>query len=282
MSERESWLETHHFATFLVLVAAGIALTTVGIRSPYRLTPLEKAGLTVTSPFARSGAAFSRSVSDAWAGLSSLGEAHDELVAARREIRDLRVAVDRLEELSAENDRLRRLLGLKARVPRDGVPALVIHRLQAPDQVLVINKGTGDGVTEDLSVVAPGGVVGKVLSATRHAAKVQCLTDPDAGLAVLVGAQRQQVDAVVRDTQDGLMRLRHFELLARFEPGDAVVTSGLDQVHPKGLRVGTVEHVVERGGAVREVLVRPAVEIGQVEEVLVLLPAERGPSGAAS
>lgn len=274
---KEPLLERHHFKTFLVLAALGVALTTVGVSSPYRVTRLQRVGLTLTSPLARVGSGLARLTGDAWRGVSSLGGLHESLGAARTEIRDLRVRLDALADTEAENRRLQELLHLREALPHRAVPARIIHQQTAPDRVLVIDRGSVDGLREDLPVVSPGGVVGKVLAVTRNASKVQCFTDPEAGAAVLVGPERRQAQAVVRDAEGGRLRLRHLELMAAVEPGDEVRTSGLDQVYPKGWLLGTVDEVVEVPGFEPEVWIRPAVDLRRVEEVLVLVPGEPAP-----
>jgi rod shape-determining protein MreC len=282
---KQSFVERHHFAAFVALVAAGIGLATVGVGSPGRVGRLQSLGLALTSPLARLGDGLGGLAADAWGGLASLGAVHEELAASRTEIRDLRLRLDGLREVEEENVRLRRLLRLEDGLRHRSVPARIIHRQSAPDRVLVIDRGADDGLRPDLAVVAPGGVVGKVLAVTASSAKVQCVNDPDAGVAVLVGDERRQAHAIVRDVVGGLLRLRHLELMATVAPGDRVVTSGLDQVHPKGWLVGTVEEVVEVPGFEPDVRVRPAVDFSRLEEVLVLVPEEpvlRPESRAAS
>ncbi len=272
---KQAFLERHHLATFLVLVALGVGLATASVNSPYRVTRLQQIGLALTSPLARVGSGLAGLAADAWGGLGSLGRIHEELEATRTENRDLRVRLDGLREGEKENARLRGLLRLEDELEYLAVPARIIHRQAAPDRVLMIDRGSADGLRVDLAVIAPGGVVGKVLAVDRRSAKVQCVSDPEAGAAVLVGEDRRQADAIVRDiVGDGLLRLRHLELLADVRPGDAVVTSGLDQIYPKGWLLGTVEEVVVPKGFDPEVRVRLAVELETLEEVLVLLPGQ--------
>lgn len=275
---KDAFLERHHLATFLVLVALGVVLATVGVNSPYRVTRLQTIGLTLTSPLARVGSGLATLCGDAWRGLSSLGGLHEELAATRTENRDLRVRLDATRETEQENTRLRRLLRLDDGQSSFAVPARIIHRQAAPDRVLVIDRGSDHGLRADLPVIAQGGVVGKVLVVTRTSAKVQSISDPDAGVAVLVGEERRQADAIIRDAGgDGLLSLRHLKLLAEVSSGDRVVTSGLDQVYPKGHLVGTVEEVIRVQGLEDDVRVRPAVDLETLEEVLVLLPGEPRP-----
>jgi rod shape-determining protein MreC len=278
----ESLAERRHLVSFLVMVAAGLALATVGVKSPERLTPLERTGLSLTSPLSGVGAWLADAARSAWSGLSATREAHRELGAARTEIRDLRLLLGSRAELAAENARLRRILELREGVRWRSVPAFVVDRERSPDCVLVIDRGAEDGVRDDAPVVSPDGVVGKVVAVTARSAMVQCVADPDAGVAVLVGVGRDQADAVVTDASAGTCRLRYLDFMAEVRPGDVVVTSGRDRVYPKGLLVGTVVSVEAAVGVEgqREVTVEPAVDFRRLEEVLVLLPDDAASAAA--
>ncbi|MEM7244874.1 MAG: rod shape-determining protein MreC [Acidobacteriota bacterium] len=278
---KESLLERHHLAVLATVLGLGVAITTLGLRAPDRLLPVQERGLALTAPVVSLGHGVVRWCQSAWIGLLDLRTSHSRLVRTERELRDLRILLDERRELAIENDRLRQLLDLAERTEHRSVAARVLHQERDTDRVLVIDRGTDHGILPDQAVVAPGGVVGKVLIATRRAAKVQCLVDPDGGVAVLVGEGRRQVQAVVRGGPDGRLRLRHVGPRGRLSVGEVVVTSGLDQVHPRGLVVGTVESVRDFGGLEREITLRPAVDFEQLEEVLVLAPEPAAPQRVA-
>jgi len=263
------------FVVFALLAGAGLALTTLSVRAPERVEGLQRAGLALTGPLVRLGASASLAVRDAGRGFASMRQAHSELEATRRELADLRLLLSDREELATENDRLRRLLDLRQRLPLTTLPARVLHRQDTPDRIVVIDRGRADGLVPDLSVVAPEGVVGKVLSVAEHVAQVQLLTDPEAGVAVVVGPDREQAHAIVKDSDGETCRLRYLDLLREVHEGDRVVTSGLDQIHPKGLLVGEVVAVNRVLGIDREIELRPAVDFRHLEEVLVLVGPER-------
>jgi rod shape-determining protein MreC len=66
--------------------------------------------------------------------------------------------------------------------------------------------------------------------------------------------------------------MKYVPLLADVVPGDVVVTSGLDQIYPKGLVLGRVDSIVGPGAMFKEVLLASAAHLDELEEVLVLLP----------
>lgn len=262
------------FLAFVALAGTGLVLTTASVTAPDRVRPLRRAGLRVTGPLVSVGAGAATSLRDCVLGIATLWEAQAELEAARTELRDLRVLLGDREELAAENGRLRSLLDLRQRMPMRTMPALVVHRETSPDRLLVIDRGAEHGLAPDQAVLSPDGVVGKVLSVSGRMAQVQCLTDPDAGIAVLVGDARRQANAIVGDGDGSTCRLRHVGLLAEVREGDRVVTSGLDQVHPKGLLVGVVVGVRDVLGVEQEITIRPAVDFDRLEEVLVVVSGD--------
>lgn len=261
--------------TFVALAACGLVLATVSVRAPERVAGFRATGLAVTSAPAELGASAATLTRDLVRGLALQRRALSELAEARGELAEARVRLLDHEELAHENERLRELLALRERVEESSVAARVLRVELAPDRVLTIDHGSEDGVEVDQSVVAPGGVVGKVIAVARSVAQVQCVTDPNAGLAVLVGSGRRAVHAIVKDAQGESMRLRYLDPLAAVRVGDAVLTSGLDQVHPKGLPVGEVIDVGRETGIDREIVVVPAVDVREVEEVLVLVGSRR-------
>jgi rod shape-determining protein MreC len=269
----ESFAERRHLLVFLALVTLGIVLITLGVKSPEDVSLLEKLSLAVTGPVAKVGSSISSGASNAWGAVAATWSARKDLEAAKEELRDLRLSASDRDELSSENARLRRLLELRQRLPPRTVPAAVVDRSDSPDHVIVIDRGASQGVREDAPVVSPDGVVGKVLTVTANLAKVQCIIDPDAGVAVRIGDSGRKVDAVIKDASGGLCRLRYVGADEEVPTGATVVTSGLDQVYPKGLLVGTVE-LGRAVGEQQEVLIRPAVDFDRLDEVIVLLPAE--------
>ncbi len=268
---RESFLERHHFLTFLVFAGMGLGLTTVGVKHPERMAGIQQIGLRITGPLAHLGGVVSGAGDDAVTGIRLTWTAHRDLATAQEELDELKLQMADRTEVLAENERLRGLLDLSERVPLATVPARVVYQEHGPDAILVIDRGTEHGVREDQPVITPEGVVGKVLTVTGKLARVQCLIDGDAGIAILVGEERRQANAVVVSGSPGRCRLRHLDLLQDLHVGDAVVTSGLDLIYPRGLLVGTVERVDEVPGVQQDVVVRPAVDFTRIEEVLVVV-----------
>jgi rod shape-determining protein MreC len=106
---------------------------------------------------------------------------------------------------------------------------------------------------------------------------VQLLIDPNSGVAGIF--QRTRGQGMIVGMGDRGCRMEYVSELENVEVGDVVVTSGLDQIYPKGLTVGVVVSVEEGDQLTKHIIVRPEVDFRRLEEVLVLLssPAEAPP-----
>lgn len=254
-------------SAFFLALAATLVLRTSGSRT--RADVLGRFFLEVMAPLQRTTALVGRSVSGSWRGIVEVVHARNENQALRARVRTLEQEIDRLGEAERENARLRRLLDLRESLRGDLLTARVIGRdATGLSRTLSIDRGERDGVTKGAAVLAPDGVVGQVYLASRHAARVLLIADHNSGVDVLV--QRTRARGIVEGVIDDGCALKYVKRTEDVQLGDAVVTSGLDGIFPKGLPVGLVVAVDKRGqGLFQYAEVAPRVDFGQLEEVLV-------------
>ncbi len=208
--------------------------------------------------------------------VTSVGS-YDELVRLRQE----RIAADVLQtqvsELSIENEHLRRLANAAGSTdgPRP-LGARVIGRSGRPMARLVtIDKGSSDGLRRGDGVIAEEGVVGVVLALGRGHADVLVLSDPASAIDVVV--QRSRARGIIRGRGDDdkyAAVVEDFDRLRDVQPGDALVTSGIGARFPPGLLVGRIVDVEDRDDLTLRAVVQPAVSLGRVEHVAVLIGRE--------
>jgi rod shape-determining protein MreC len=160
---------------------------------------------------------------------------------------------------------------LKNRLPLATLAGEVIGR-EAGGWVrsLTVNRGRGDGIAQQTPVIVPDGLVGRVVQVHRGAAVIQLLNDPASTVGAVV--LRTRTAGLVEGDAGGTVR---FKFMARdgssVAPGDLVVTSGLGTLFPKGLPVGRVVKIEDKGSALFHFAVlAPAVDFSRVEEVLLL------------
>jgi rod shape-determining protein MreC len=142
---------------------------------------------------------------------------------------------------------------------------------------VTIDRGSSDGVKPDMAVIAPQGVVGRVVdSPGSEAAKVQLLIDRNAGAGALI--ERTGAGGVVIGADSNPPLLMDFVAnLADVKVGDRVVTSGLDGIYPPGFAIGRVEKVQDGQGLYKHIEIRPIVDFRALQAVLVVLDAPEKP-----
>lgn len=185
----------------------------------------------------------------------------------------------RRELARLENERIRwfdaqeQLEGLAEAVEyrRAGAPPLVMADVIYVDHLswlrsLVLYAGEEVGV--DQAVVAPEGVVGRVISVSGPYAKVQLLTDRSATLGAMVRRTRRQ--GIVRGGEQGLLELDFIPLRSDVGVGDLVVTAGIDGIYPRSIPVGRILRVEKGDELFYDIEVRPAVDFGRLDRVYVL------------
>ena len=205
-------------------------------------------------------------------------ELAQRLAALELEVQGLRAAAE-------ESGRLRALLELRAAHPGAGLAARVVGRGALPwFRTLVIDRGSRQGVALDSPVIAPQGLVGRVIEVTDEAAKVQVLTDQRSGVAVLF--ERSRLPGVVSGQVGPAgaarleLRVEYVAARAEVQAGDRLVTSGLDHIYPPGVVVGRVLRAAPGTGLFQEVVAEPVVDLVRLEAVLVLPPQPEPPLGA--
>lgn len=231
----------------------------------------------VTTPIQTAVAAIPRAAFGGWSLYRDWKGVRAENRRLREEIQRLRVEALWVAEATEENGRLRRLLDLRNRLPVATLPGEVIAREWGGwVRSLTVNRGRGDDVKRLTAVISPEGLVGRIVEVRLGASIVQVLTDPSS----TVGAHvvRTRTPGIVEGEPRGTLR---FKYMARegagLVVGDVIVTSGLGGVFPRGVPIGRVRAIDDRGSALfHYALLTPVVDFARVDEVL-LVTGERMP-----
>jgi rod shape-determining protein MreC len=203
------------------------------------------------------------------------------LRGARAENIELREKVDQLTaernealERAAELDRLRTQLALPARAAYRSISANIISRDPSTwFRRLTIDRGTLDGVKMNMPVTTVGGIVGRVISVGPNYATVQVITDKQAGLGAMLQESRAMGEVRgLENPENAHCELKNIPTSENVQEGEAVVTTGLDRIYPKGLLVGAVERIeVDPNAPWHKIIIKLAAPVDRVEHVLVLL-----------
>ena len=201
-------------------------------------------------------------------------EAQSAEMAARIQLARQSERAARMDQLGAENARLRALLALQPALQVRSIAAELLYEAGDPySRKLFINRGASAGVAPGAPVVNEAGVLGQVTEVYPLSAVVTLLTDREAAIPVL-NTRTQQRGAAFGGADGGAaMELRFMAGNADVQVGDVLITSGVDGVYPPGLAVATVSRVDRRADAgFARILLAPAAGMDNVRYLLVLEP----------
>jgi rod shape-determining protein MreC len=224
----------------------------------------------VTAPVQTVLTSVNRSAVALWNGYRDWKNVRTENGLLRDAAARLRVEALRVGETEEENARLRRLLALQQRLPLVTIAGEVIGREWGWARSLTVNRGRGDRVVRMTPAIAPDGLVGRVVEVRSASSVVQLISDPSSTIGATV--QRTRANGIVEGESRGTTR---FKYMARdgagIRVGDLVVTSGLGGVFPKGIPIGRVEAVIDRGSALfHYATLALVVDLARLEEVLLV------------
>jgi rod shape-determining protein MreC len=207
-----------------------------------------------------------------WGNYVALRGVRVENAALQQRVADLEVKLQLEHALAARSQQLQALMDLKSQATVPTIAAEVIAG--NPDPVLrtvTIDRGSAEGVVADMAVIAPGGVVGRVIGPVAlHASRVQLIIDRNAAAGALTERTRSG-GMVIGAEANPPLRMELVSNMADVRPGDTVAASGVDGIFPKGYLIGRVEHSDRGSGLYRSITIRPSVDFSSLEEVLVVL-----------
>ena len=177
--------------------------------------------------------------------------------------------------LEGENDRLRQLIGLGARVRWGFIPAEAIHGRGVRDvTTMTLTAGSNAGVSRLNPVVSPEGVVGMVSNVDPTMSEAMIWTHPDFRVSAMSedGSAFGIVQAHAASATTGyLMELRGIPFRSQLKAGQLIVSSGLGGVWPRGIPIGTVlSEISTAEGWARTYLLKPVVSPADVGAVMIL------------
>ena len=200
----------------------------------------------------------------------------------RNEVEQLRGINLQANEALAENERLRGMLDYRQSARQfDLVAARVIGRESDTwSRMIVIDRGTASGIANDMPVVTPQGLVGRVVEAGLNSSKVQLILDPRSSVGTIVQRAESRVTGIVEGDMDNptMPRMVNIPKNADVVEGDVIVTSGFGGIYPKGLIVGLVSSLKnDDGGLLKIGVLEAAVDFQKLEDVMVITASREAP-----
>ena len=154
-----------------------------------------------------------------------------ELISLRQQLTDLRDQMQG-DSLKVWNDTARQYEFIVARV--------ISNSIAKPYNYITLNKGSRDGIKEEMGVIDQNGVVGIVNVVGEHSSRVISLLNTNLRLSCKMKGSQTPGSLVWDGINPGIMLLEELPRHTVYQPGDTVVTSGFSGVFPEGIPVGTV------------------------------------------
>ena len=262
---RRQWL-----LLFILLLSSFLMLTAQKRRNQ-RFDLLSAPGQTVLEPLQKVTITVLNQVKKIAQGYIFLVGQREENQQLKRRIEILDAEAITAREAIAANTRLKSLLQFKHHIMPQALPSEVIGQ-DAVNWVktILLDKGSHHRVGLNYPVITPIGIVGSVIQVSGNSCRVQLIIDSNSGISGLI--QRSRAVGIVVGHGSRNCTMEYLPRDSDVETGDVVLSSGLDEIYPKGLAIGkilTVDKTVT--GLFQHVKVEPSVNFSTLEEVLILL-----------
>jgi len=197
----------------------------------------------------------------------------------KQQIEQMRLEQVRLGDDAAQARRLQSLLAFKEQFISRTVAAQVIGS-SGSDQSrsIFIDRGENAGIKRDMAVITSDGIVGKVLLVYPSVAQVLLINDQSSGVGAIL--EKSRLQGVLRGTSNGEVVMERVMSDETVPVGENLLTSGGDQIFPKGLPVGTVTKVANGKDLFLNIKIKPAANLSKLEEVLVLVEKQEREAAA--
>lgn len=232
-------------------------------------TLFERTVMTMFSPVPKVVNWIGGSASDMYHGYLDMRRAVNENLQLRRKVAALTTENLKLRQSESDLRRLRSLLGYAEQFTmKTSLAHAIMLDTSTRFKSIIIDRGSDDGVEVNDAIVNANGLIGRVILTTRDLAKVQLITDANSAAGALLERTRRQ--GVVRGDGGSGLDMHDVASLADVQPGDRVLTAGIDGVYPKGIPVGIVTKADAGPNLFKEITVNPSVDFGTIEEVIVI------------
>ncbi len=261
-----------------LIIAASLllvfSLLSLGLKRSPALKRVEGLMISLTAPGLQGLQYVGQTIKNLWQDYLYLVGVQQENAALRQRLQEYAQKEARYQEALQGLTRLEALLDLKRQVALPVTGARVIaYDSSLWSRCALIDQGEAQGVKWGLPVLAPAGIVGRVVEAFPNYAKVMLIVDRNSGADAMI--QRLRVRGILQGKGGNRCSLDYVPKSADVQVGDLVLASGLGGIYPKGLIFGKVTQANRKiPGVFQEIEVTPAVDLSALEEVVVVKVAQ--------
>ncbi len=274
MARKKNHITKIILAVLLFMVLLGV-LRIVSENERNQLTQVEIVLRDAVAPLFSGVMQVSNTILNISNSITSYNELLEENSKLKEQVRQLSLLNNQLEEFQLENQRLHRLLEFKeVEIDRlDLKAARVIGRdISNWFNTIIIDKGSNDGIKKNMPVINHQGLIGRVVAVSRNTAEIMLLLDTESAVGAMVQRNRTFGVVEVSTSTEYPLQMIHLTHDAPVEIGDVLITSGLGEIFPKGLKIGYIADIeMAPTGLVKQAMVVPYVDFGRLEEVFVVM-----------
>ena len=254
-----------------ILVILSLVMVSYSVKHPQESGFFRRLVLATVAPPEGMVNAAIKELGDLWTRYIFLVGLEEENRNLKKRNEQLRGRVIQYQEGYLEGQRLRKILELKERIKYHTAVADVVGRNQFSSfRTLLINKGTGQGMRVGLPVVSGQTVVGRIMETSWNVSKVLLIVDENSNIDALVQGNRAQ--GILQGNGPAGCNLKYVHKMDDVKKGDAVISSGVGGIFPKGLLLGIVTGVSKKEADLfQKIEVTPSVDFAKLEEVMVFL-----------
>jgi rod shape-determining protein MreC len=191
-----------------------------------------------------------------------------ENAALKKKLAEITSQKMALSNIRNENDRLRKMLGLKQAWPDVQLLGadIIAQDISLMYKTVILDKGSKSGFYIDMPVIQPLGLMGRVISISADTSQVLLITDVSSAVPSVV--ENSRINGIIKGLGNGKLSFDYVRSDEEIKPGDMVITSGLLEIFPKGLLIGTVRSIKRLEHEMfAEIIVEPLVRFDKTEEV---------------
>ena len=257
-----------------MFIAVNFTVITMTSRQSLPVSSLERIAISITSPFqviVTKTIGFTESI---WRTYFMAVLAVEENVELKARLSQVMEIKNRYEEMEQENSRLKKFVNFTSSVPDTYVAAQVIARDPSPwFKTIMIDKGDADGVIKGSPVLVSEGIVGQIIKVSNNYSRVLLITDRNSAVDALV--QNTRVRGMVKGNNQDRCTFVYALRKDEIKPGEMIVSSGLDQVFSKGLKIGRILDVKKTHSQLfQDITIETSVDFDKLEDVLVFINAK--------
>lgn len=258
------------FVGVALFIAIIFTVITMSSREKLPVNGIKRVAISVTSPFLGAVTKVIYFTRDLWSTYFMAVRAVNENTLLKKQLGEALEIRNRYQELELENIRLKKFFNFTNAGQGIYIAARIIARDPSPwFQTVMIDKGSNDGLLKGSPAMVSEGIVGQVIEVSGNFSRILLITDRNSAVDALV--QHSRVRGIVKGNNEDDCSFVYTLRKDEVKEGETIVSSGLDQVFPKGLMIGRVLKVTkDQSHLFQDITIETSVDFEKIEEVLVL------------